>query len=75
MRRRGETVKERPAVTLFQGQAGTTRLGLVQYRGGDLAIICNDEVMGMRRWSPGDVEACIEAFLRLAREGFDASAG
>jgi hypothetical protein len=24
--------------------------------------------MGMRRWNPGDVEACIEAFLRLARD-------
>jgi len=71
MRRRGETVKERPAVTLFQGQAGAIRLGLVQYRGGDLAIICNDEVMGLRRWSPGDVEACIEAYLRLVREGPD----
>jgi hypothetical protein len=71
MRRRGENMKERPAVTLLQSQAGTTRLGLVQYQGGDLAIICNDEVMGMRRWSPGDVESCIEAFLRLAREGRD----
>jgi hypothetical protein len=71
MRQRGDIVKERPAVTLFQGQAGSTRLDLVQYRGGELAIIYNDEVMGLRRWRPGDVEACIEAFLRLAREGHD----
>lgn len=68
MSERVENVKERPTVTLFQGQAGSSRLGLVQYRGGDLAIVCNDEIIGRRRWSPGDVEACIEAFLRLAHE-------
>ena len=71
MRRRGDIVKEKPAVTLFQRQTGTVRLGVVQYQGGELAIICNDEVIGMRRWGAGDVEACIEAFLRLAREGYD----
>jgi hypothetical protein len=71
MRRRGENVNERTAVTLFQRQAGTTRLGVVQYRGGELAIICNNEVIGMRRWRSGDVEACIEAYLRLARNDFD----
>ena len=41
----------------------------MQYRGGELAIVCNDEVMGMRCWNPGDVEACIEAFLRLRGRG------
>ena len=53
MHGRGDIVKEKPATTLFQGQAGTTRLGVVQYRGGELAIIYNGEVMGLRRWSPG----------------------
>jgi hypothetical protein len=75
MRRLRDNPDEKPSVTLFQRQTGTTRLGVVQYRGGDLAIICNDEIMGMRRWGAGDVEACIEAFLRLAREGLDPTAG
>lgn len=71
MRRRGEKMKQRPAVTLFQRQAGSSRLDIVQYEGGDLSIICDDEVIGMRRWRPGDIESCIEVFLRLAQEAYE----
>jgi len=61
-------VKTPHPTMLIQRQAGTTRLGVVQYRGGDLAITSDDEILAVRRWGAGEVEACIKVFLRLAHD-------